>query len=495
MEFLRQQLLHLLGLLDRESCSRNSVMMKRRLLLLLLLLPVVSLAQSRIQLVEPDANKVALLSRVVSIDRVDGELVTAYANEQELADLSRRGYSYKVCAVEASKAAMASSIEEMKQWNRYPTYDTYVALMQQYAQDFPSLCRLDTIGVSTGVSRNGTLDKHLILCMVIHPQGDTSERPQFFYSSTIHGDEVTGFYLMLRLIDTLLNGYETNPEYRQLIDDVEIFINPLANPDGTYYRSNSAISTYYSRRYNANSIDLNRNYPDPFGSAPLNPQQIENTDMISYFSNHNFRLSANLHGGAEVLNYPWDSFLSSQRTHPQRNWWVATCKGLADTIHALAPSHFIDVTTSGYINGGDWYVISNGRQDYVNHYHNCLELTIELSVDKILSTDLLQQYWGFMQRPLINYIKAIYNLPGGQEAGIDVLSSPRCFAVYPNPTNGRIVLETPKGEEHSPLYLMDIFGRIINIYPSDTKSVDLSCFADGLYLLKKGASISRVIKK
>ena len=52
---------------------------------------------------------------------------------------------------------MASSIAEMYDWNRYPTYETYVAMMQQFASDFPTICHLDTIGVS--------INNRLILCV------------------------------------------------------------------------------------------------------------------------------------------------------------------------------------------------------------------------------------------------------------------------------------------------------------------------------------------
>ena len=44
--------------------------------------------------------------------------------------------------------AMAQTVEEMYAWDKYPTYDVYVAMMQQFADSYPELCRLDTIGLS-----------------------------------------------------------------------------------------------------------------------------------------------------------------------------------------------------------------------------------------------------------------------------------------------------------------------------------------------------------
>lgn len=298
-----------------------------------------------------------------------------------------------------SKAiTMASDISQMAAWDRYPTYSTYLAMMQQWVADYPALCKLDTIGTS--------IQDRLILSMEISGNlGDTT-LPEFFYSATIHGDELTGFAMMLRLIDTLLSGYGSNPQYTKLVNTTRICINPLANPDGTYYRGDNTVQG--SRRYNANNFDLNRNYPNPFGTSE-SPLQRENVAMIDYVSRHHFRLSANLHGGAEVMNYPWDCFTSAQNPHPESAWWQKVCKRFVDTARVYSNSHFRDVNSAGYIAGGDWYVITGGRQDYMNYYHNCLELTMEISVDKKLSSSQLPVYWDFLQHPLVNYILEIHH--------------------------------------------------------------------------------------
>ncbi|MBQ9474609.1 MAG: hypothetical protein IJU81_09420 [Bacteroidales bacterium] len=335
-------------------------------------------------------------------------------------------------ADDAAKAVnMATTLDEMYRWNRYPTYEVYLAMMQHFADTYPTLCHIDTIG--------RTVQNRLILCAVMHDEPtDKAGVPQFFYSSTIHGDEVTGYYLMLRLIDTLLSGYGSDPHLTALLRSTEIFINPLANPDGTYIRGNSNVR--YSQRYNANNVDLNRNYPDPFGTDPLTDIQPENVAMMNYIANHHFRLSANLHGGAEVLNYPWDSFTSAERQHPYSEWWQQVCRRFVDTARSIQPNILSDVTTSGHVAGGDWYVISNGRQDYVNQVAHCLELTMELSTDKILSTSLLNKYWQTFFHPLVGYIAEIHNLPSSGNCTHPRTQQPK---VYPNPTHGTVTIETP----------------------------------------------------
>jgi murein tripeptide amidase MpaA len=105
----------------------------------------------------------------------------------------------------------------------------------------------------------------------------------------MHGDEVTGYVLMLRLIDYLLSNYQTDARIKKLIDSTEIWINPLANPDGTYAAGNTDISG--ATRANANGYDLNRNFPDPeSGEYPGGTRQKETQDMMNFMQKINLYL-------------------------------------------------------------------------------------------------------------------------------------------------------------------------------------------------------------
>ena len=382
---------------------------------------------------------------------------------------------------EAKALTMATTVEQMASWNRYPTYAVYLEMMQRWADEFPHLCHVDTIGTSV----NG----RLILSMYIQPQTDDDlYRPEFFYSSTIHGDELTGYVMMLRLIDTLLHGYGNNPQYTDLINRTRISINPLANPDGTYYGGDNTVQG--AVRYNANNVDLNRNYPNPFGGAKPAVQQ-ENQAMIDYFDAHNFRLSANLHGGAEVMNYPWDSYTSLQNPHPQAAWWQEVCKRFVDTSRTYSPNHFNDTYNCGYTAGGDWYVITGGRQDYFNYYNGCLELTMEVSTIKKLSTSQLPAYWNFLQHSLVNYIEEIHTLPGGTERIADVEGS-QPLSVYPNPATNHIIVKGTDGTAE----LYDVTGRLVNTQASNqTITIDLHGLPTGIYLLRSGGKTATVVKQ
>lgn len=442
-------------------------------------------AQERLKVTEPDVTRMPLLSRLASIDSRKDSIYIVYASPKEKEALQQAHFRFESYPDDvASKAlSMANSLGEMSQWNRYPTYSVYLQMMQHFASEYPSLCCIDTIGTS--------VQGRLILCARLTSQQlPDSMKPQFFYSSTIHGDELTGFPLMLRLIDTLLAGYGNNSQYTHLLDSLQVYINPLANPDGTYYSSNDAVGG--SQRYNANYVDLNRNYPDPFGTAPLDEQQPENTAMIAYFQTHRFRLSANLHGGTEVLNYPWDSFESSEHRHPSDAWWQRICAKFIDTLRAC--QNDITMTNElqrGYIEGGDWYVIRNGRQDWVNAKMDCLEMTMEISIPKRLSSSLLPTYWEAYQHPFVNYIKCALrdtvflsdsSSDDPLEIGVaDAFSVSRLF-IYPNPSNGHITLS---GTSQHPVELLDVYGRHLERFPAGTTELYFHQ-PSGIYILRCG---------
>lgn len=360
---------------------------------------------------------------------------------------------------------MASDSATMSDWKHYPTYGYYVTMMQRYEQRYPNLCQLDTIGTSV----NG----RLILCVRLTNTASTNDKPQFFYSSTMHGDELVGFHHMLHLIDTLLQAYGTSPQITQLLNTTEVYINPLSNPDGTYYGNayyGGDNTVEFSRRNNANNVDLNRNYPDPFAVTAKSIEP-ENAAMIEYVSTHQFRLSANLHSGSEVMNYPWDSFSSAQRQHPYADWWEAVSQRFVDTCRQVSPTMFTDVLSSGYITGGDWYIISGGRQDYMNDTQGVLELTMELSSTKKVASGDLPRYWRSQRQALINYIGEVHSLPGG-ESGVMPIAALPTWKVYPNPTHDRATVETD----------------------SRTVTLDLSNYAAGVHLFRIDGRWVRVVK-
>ncbi len=299
---------------------------------------------------------------------------------------------------------MALDLTEALTFKKYPTYDQYVEMMQKFALDYPHICKLDTFGIS--------VEGRLLLALEISDHPD-EEEPEagFFYTSSMHGDEVVGIVLLLRLANQLLEGYGTDTEITRLVEGLEIRINPVANPDGSYSADNGESLTHAIRN-NANAIDLNRNYPAPIQDQPddTTGREVENRYMMTYLKKHRFTMSANIHSGAEVVNYPWDHTFD---LHADDDWYRFISREYADEAMAVDPDYMFGWPDKGITNGAEWYLVHTGRQDYVNYYLEGREITLELSNIKLLNSRYLEEFWNKNSRSLLNYMsQCLYGIRG-----------------------------------------------------------------------------------
>jgi hypothetical protein len=292
-------------------------------------------------------------------------------------------------------------------WDFYPTYEAYVALMKKFEDDFPGRVKIHEIGKSV-------MGRSLLFAQIGADVDNPRPVPQVMYSSTMHGDETAGFVILLRMIYHLASGYGADEEITELLNKLDIWICPNENPDGTYTQDNATVNG--ATRSNANGKDLNRNYPGPhpnYLNPPDQPIQPETQAMMDFVSSHNFVLSANIHGGAELVNFPFDAWVSAEQKHADHEWWKFISYEFADTVHHRSPSGYFKGMGDGVTHGGDWYVVYGSRQDYMNFYHSIREFTLEISNQKLLNPAQLPAHWDYQHRSLINYFKqATYGFHG-----------------------------------------------------------------------------------
>ncbi len=349
----------------------------------------------------PQINK---LTHIISIDGVVGDTVYAYASSEQLAELSTMGYSYVLLPHPSSLYVPPTAAAAFPgAWDTYPTYDQYVAWMQQNALAYPTLYHLDTIGTTV----QGRL---LLMATISNSVNSESAEPEVLYTSSMHGDEVLGYVLMLHFIDTLLTSYGQDSYLTGLVNGLKIYVCPLANPDGTYNGGNSTVAG--ATRGNGNGVDLNRNYPDPLdGPHPdLHDWQPETVAFMNFANTHSPILGANFHGGFEVVNYPWDCWVNR---HADEAWFLLVSHQFADTCHQYGRYGYMTNWGSGVTDGYDWFQVDGGRQDYMNYFHGCREVTIEISGTKIMREDSLLDYWEYDRRSFFQFIEqALYGIQG-----------------------------------------------------------------------------------
>ncbi|MCB5278774.1 MAG: carboxypeptidase regulatory-like domain-containing protein [Candidatus Cloacimonetes bacterium] len=351
-----------------------------------------------------DRSLLTNLGQMISIDKVEGFQVYAYANDNEWKAFLNTGLSYQLLPHPGinPNAIMANSKADMRAWDSYPTYEAYISMMYDFAQDYPNLCRIVDVGTTVG-------GRNILFAVISDNVQQREAEPRLMYTATMHGDETVGYILMLRLIDTLLAGYGTDPRLSNLVNNAEIWINPNANPDGTYYGGNSTVSN--ARRYNQNGYDLNRNFPDPNGSQYSGqPLQTETSLMMALGMQERFHLVANLHGGAEVVNYPWDH---KYDLHVDDAWYQSISRAFATSAQNNSPSGYLDDLNNGITNGAEWYVTTGNRQDWTNYAARGREVTIELSNTKNPDASTLPDYWTYNYDALLGYLEqGLYGIHG-----------------------------------------------------------------------------------
>jgi len=351
-----------------------------------------------------DASTLHSISQDFSVDKVhrtgaNDFQTRIYLSYRDFDSFRALKIPYKVMPPSRAFVQMAQSYEQMTaNWNRYPTYNTYLAMMDTFRTRYPQLCEIDTL-------LDDTPSHHKILCAHISNNlSDNEGKPSVFYTSTIHGDEVLGYYMMLRLIDYLLTNYNTDVYATELVNNVDIWICPLHNPDGTYYSSDNQINdSPVSIRSNRHGVDLNRSFPLAGQTPAKEDYEPEVESMMAFLEAHDFTIAANFHGGAEIFNYPWDTWESWQHSHADADWWEYVGHQYVDTCQSYN-SNYMTEEGDGVSEGGDWYVITGSLQDYHNWYLGTRHVTIEVGNNKVQSSFTLPNYWGYAYRGLLNFI-------------------------------------------------------------------------------------------
>lgn len=303
-----------------------------------------------------------VLERSESLMQGSGEIY-AYATLQEVEVIRNLGFR-----VASAPVTIGEDTREVS----YHTYTTLTQELKDLAALYPKLARVESIGTS--------VQGREIWVMKISDNVEQDEdEPEVKYVAAMHGDEVVGKELMMYLIRHLLENYGKDAAITQLVNDLEIWILPSVNPDGTEAK----------RRYNANWVDLNRNFPDPQDDPNNTPngRAIETQRIMAFTAAHNFCLSLNFHGGAVCVNYPWDTQAGDVPD-------IALTKYLALGYSKLNPPMYNSSSfPNGVTNGYAWYEVNGGMQDWSYHWYSDLDFTVELSQSKWPSASMLAQYW------------------------------------------------------------------------------------------------------
>ncbi len=168
----------------------------------------------------------------------------------------------------------------------YTSTDEIFKRMDDLVSEYPDLCL-------KWVSDVKSVDGRDLSALKISDNVKTDEpEPEIMFDAGIHGNEVGGPENAIMFAEELLSQYGKDTRTTALIDDREIWIFVMVNPDGRVKNT----------RYNSNGVDCNRNY----GYMATNGfAQPETRGVRDCCLDNQFALQITYHSGMIALLYPW----------------------------------------------------------------------------------------------------------------------------------------------------------------------------------------------
>lgn len=212
-----------------------------------------------------------------------------YITPDELIKLRASGLEFTITQPDLNASSL--NFWDQPALESYHNYTQLVALADSLATSFPAICKKILLGTS--------YQDHQLAILKISDNVNVNENEaEIMFDGGIHGDEIMGPEILIRYARELCIGYGNNPTYTDLINNREIWIYYLCNPDGFVNGS----------RYNANGVDCNRDIGFMWnggGNSTAPFSQMESRLLRQLWLEHNFTVYTNFHGGSEVISFPW----------------------------------------------------------------------------------------------------------------------------------------------------------------------------------------------
>ncbi|XP_044260416.1 carboxypeptidase D isoform X2 [Tribolium madens] len=288
-------------------------------------------------------------------------------------------------------------------------YDEMVKFMKEINSTYPNITHLHSIGKS--------VEGRDLYVMIISstPFKHVPGKPEFKYVANMHGNEVVGREMLLYLMKYLCEHYQADDRVTNLLETTRIHLMPSMNPDG-YEMSHEGDAGGSDGRGNAHGVDLNRNFPDQYVTNKFNSlTEPETRAVMDWILSEPFVLSANLHNGALVANYPYDD--NSPGRHgenlsPDDAIFKYLAHKYADAhreMHKGGPCPLFpkERFQDGITNGAKWYEVTGGMQDWNYLVAGCMELTLEIGCYKYPMAGDLPNLWLDNREALLTYMEQV----------------------------------------------------------------------------------------
>ncbi len=214
------------------------------------------------------------------------------------------------------------------------------------------------------------------------------QEAELFFVGCHHAREWISVEVPFLLGKYLVENYETNSQVKDLVDQCEIWIVPLLNPDGLEYSIHFYRYWRKNRRDNGDGsfgVDPNRNYSynwglDNEGSSPFPSSNVyrgtsafsepETQVIRDLFAERNFQAVISYHNYSQVILYPWGYTNQPTAEDQLLDQIAADMSGLIQSVNG-------NIYEYGQA-GVDLYLTNGGMIDWTFGTYNIPSYTLEL---------------------------------------------------------------------------------------------------------------------
>lgn len=214
------------------------------------------------------------------------DVATVVGDEAVADDLRTLGFDPEFLDTVYKGVDPAAADDEDSYYGGYRTADAHYAQLDEVASSNPELAEVFDIGESwLSTQGDGGYDIKAI-CLTDQQDGDCelspdSDKPRISLIGQIHAREVATGEIASRFVDHLVEGYGSDDQVTELLDTTEVWVVPIANPDGVDIVASGGDSPLLHRKSANDSeggcsetgigIDLNRNHSFKWGDASDDP--------------------------------------------------------------------------------------------------------------------------------------------------------------------------------------------------------------------------------
>ncbi len=298
-----------------------------------------TLARVRIRTDEPRRLAAELEADGLDVlEPIGASSFEAIANPLQRAALQERGIEVELVAAgrpfaEIQRELLAASPDSVP--SGYPDLAAIQSQLAATAAAFPTLTRLIDLTAAYGLPPT-VQGRHLWAILVSDNAAVDEDEPAVLIVGEHHAREIVTPVIALHALARLTSEYGSNPTLTQLVDQNEIWIAPVWNPDG--YVHVFTVDNWWRKNLRNNGdgtfgVDLNRNYPFGWDSAcagttstssetyrgPSAGSEIETQTMLAFGADRRFAKLFDYHSYASEVRYgygcwshPLDAFFLSE---------------------------------------------------------------------------------------------------------------------------------------------------------------------------------------